>query len=148
MITVSRNWPCSTYWCLIGIRARVICRTWHLHLLNIVSWNKSCAKFVKWVSRLENSWLNHYNIRLTGPGCPKKEGNLQQELKCAAHCVTTGTDRNGPTKIPKRTCLGTKMDRNGLKWVPKRTGTDFSSYRNKLQWEPEKVGWGTIEIGR
>ena len=54
----------------------------------------------------------------------------------------TETDRNGPTKIPKRTSMGTETDRNGLQWVPKRTGTDFSSYRNELQWEPEKVGWG------
>ena len=56
----------------------------------------------------------------------------------------TGTDPNGPTKIPKRTSMGTETDRNGLQWVPKRTGTDYSSYRNELQWEPEKVGWGTI----
>ena len=56
----------------------------------------------------------------------------------------TGTDRNGPTKIPKRTSVGTETDRNGLQWLPKRTGTDFSSYRNELQWEPEKVGWDTI----
>ena len=56
----------------------------------------------------------------------------------------TETDRNGPTKIPKRTSMGTETDRNGFQWVPKRTGTDFSSYRNELQWEPEKVGCGTI----
>ena len=56
----------------------------------------------------------------------------------------TETDRNGPTKIPKRTSMGTETDRNGLQWVPKRTGTDFSSDRNELQWEPEKIGWGSI----
>ena len=33
-----------------------------------------------------------------------------------------GTDRNEPTKIPKRTSMGTETDRNGLQWVPKRTG--------------------------
>ena len=49
-------------------------------------------------------------------------------------------DRNGPTKIPKRTSVGTETDLNRLQWVPKRTGTDFSS----LQLEPEKVGWGTL----
>ena len=56
----------------------------------------------------------------------------------------TEMDRNGPTKIPKRTSMGTETDRSGLQWVPKRTVTDFSSYRNELQWEPEKIGWVTI----
>ena len=56
----------------------------------------------------------------------------------------TGADRNGPTKIPKRTSMGTETDRNRLQWVPKRTGADFNLDRNELQWEQEKVGWGTI----
>ena len=35
--TASRIWPCRTYWCLIGVQARVICRTWHLLGLNSIS---------------------------------------------------------------------------------------------------------------
>ena len=42
-------------------------------------------------------------------------------------------DRDGPTKIPKRTSMGTETDRNGLQWIPKRTGTDFSSYQDQDQ---------------
>ena len=34
---------------------------------------------------------------------------------------TDGTDRNGPTKIPKQTSMGTETDRNGLQWVPEQT---------------------------
>ena len=33
----------------------------------------------------------------------------------------TGSDRNGPTKIPKRTSMGTETDRNRLQLIPKRT---------------------------
>ena len=70
---------------------------------------------------------------------------LGVEIKrCHDFPKRTGTDRNGPMKIPKRTSVGTETDRNGLQWVPKRIGTDFSSYRNEIQSEPEKVELGTI----
>ena len=32
-----------------------------------------------------------------------------------------GTDRNGPTKIPKRTSMDTETGRNRLQLIPKRT---------------------------
>ena len=107
-------------------------------------------------------------IRMNYGKCHKKCLHLMKSLSCISHlpvwvsedirnllslvCIRgyqdlpkrTGTDRNGPTKIPKRTSMGTEMDRKGLQWVPKRTGTDFSSDRNEHKWEPEKVGWGTI----
>ena len=35
--TASRTWPCRTYCCLIGVRARVISSTWHLRGLNYIS---------------------------------------------------------------------------------------------------------------
>ena len=47
----------------------------------------------------------------------------------------TGTDRNGPTKMPKRTSMGTETDRNG----PVGTETD----RNRLQLIPKRTSMGT-----
>ena len=41
----------------------------------------------------------------------------------------TGTNRNGPAKIPKQTSMGTE--------------TNFSGYRNRLQLIPKRTSVGT-----
>ena len=42
MIYCLKTWPCRTYWYLIGVRARVICRTWHLSFSQVSSLYRSC----------------------------------------------------------------------------------------------------------
>ena len=54
----------------------------------------------------------------------------------------TGTDRNGLTKIPKRTSMGTETERNGLQWVLKRTGTSaHTEKRTSMGTRKGRVGY-------
>ena len=55
--TASKTWPCRTYWVWRGLRARVICRTWHLlglkciyHVFHFSRFWRSCCRV--WESSL------------------------------------------------------------------------------------------------
>ena len=51
--TASGTWPYRTNWCLIGVRARVICSTWHLLGLDSIS---------QYFSQISSLWRSFWRV--------------------------------------------------------------------------------------